>query len=89
VFASPAAGSMARGAVYVFESRGNTWERRRVVKPEATPQSGTSVFDFGVALSLGDKGKTLVVGQPNESTLVPHPGDPESTGENSGAVWIY
>ena len=46
---------------------------------------------FGSALSLGDSGKTLIVGQKNESTFVLNPDSLplNPTGVNSGAVWIY
>jgi len=81
VFSPPlSAGTAVRGAVYVFERHGSAWITRRVVKPkvESSP-SPYSPWNFGDTLSLGDNGKTLVVGQPNESTA----------GRDAGAVWIY
>jgi hypothetical protein len=65
------------------------------VKPNHAPPGVFGTDDpregFGSALSLGDSGKTLIVGQPNESTFVLNPDSlqPNPTGVNSGAVWIY
>ena len=83
------------GAVYIFQRHGTSWSLRRLVKPNHAPPDVFGTDDpregFGSALSLGDSGKTLIVGQKNESTFVLNPDSLplNPTGVNSGAVWIY
>ena len=91
VLAPPlAAGGSPLGAVYLFERNTAGWKARNVVKPSYLPGRGKGA-GFGAAVSFGDAGRTLVIGQPGESTYVPNPGNEqdEPGGGASGALWIY
>ena len=95
VLSAPFAGASTnlRGAVYVYERSGTSWRLRRLVKPNSTPGVfNVNTYDgFGAALSLGDNGRTLIVGHGNESSYVSNSASqqPTKSGANSGAVWLY
>jgi hypothetical protein len=94
VYSPPlAAGGRPVGVVYVMEhlSSGG-WRLRRLVKPNYTPGSNDGpVSGFGRSVALAQRGKTLAVGHPGESTHVANPDDDQEnpTGTESGAVWLY
>jgi hypothetical protein len=85
-----AAGGPPIGAVYLCERINGGWRVRNVVKPDYQPGRGKGPA-FGAAVSFGDAGRTLVIGQPGESTYVPNPNNYQDgpNGVASGALWIY
>jgi len=84
---TPAAGSTATGAVYIFRRNGDAWPRQSVIKPNYLQGSQT----FGAVLSLSESGSTLAIGQPLEnSDAVGIDGAWNNTRRSqSGAVWLY
>ena len=84
------AGTVATGAVYVFQRQGNSFSLRRVLKPHVISASKTG---FGAAVSFGDYhgGKTLAVGDPSDSSWASGiGGDRDNTSlPSAGAVWLY
>ena len=77
------------GAVYLFERAGAGFRLRRHVGPEAAfDASAEGVFG---APSLGDNGKTMVIGEPLEDFSASGIGAFHYTPqlEGSGAAWLY
>ena len=85
-----AAGTVATGAVYVFQRQGNSWSLRKVLKPHSATAPATG---FGTAIAFGEwlSGKTLVVGDPSENSGAPGiDGNRDDTSlPSAGAVWLY
>jgi hypothetical protein len=70
-----APGTKATGAVNIYEKRTSGWNLRRVVKP-GRAGAGYETGTFGRSIAFGDKGRTLVVGQP-------------AANNNAGVAWLY
>jgi len=63
------------GAAYIFTRTGATWTEEAYIKASNAGSSD----DFGTSIALSDDGDTLAVGAPDEDT----------SGSNSGAVYIF
>ena len=66
-------GTVPTGAAYIYDRRGTGWGLRRVLKPNDPAPAGT---DFAVSMAFGNKGRTLLVGEPGSEG-------------NSGTFWMY
>ncbi|HET7809590.1 MAG TPA: hypothetical protein VFL16_03365 [Steroidobacteraceae bacterium] len=75
------------GAVYVYEFPASGPRLRRVVKPNVAAAWTMEGMDF----SLANDGKTLVIGQPNESSKATgiDGNRYDSSASRSGAAWLY
>lgn len=77
---------VASGSAYVFERNSRQWALRRILRPGNT----ASQF-FGISVALGDNGRILAVGAPEEpSAAIGINDDPTDTSEpDRGAAWLY
>lgn len=78
------------GAAYIFTRSGTRWTQEAYLKPMAIGDSQEGDrFGHSVAVSNG----TVVVGAPHEDSSTTGvntvPGDSASTGQDSGAVYVY
>ena len=76
----------SNGTVFVYERRSAGWHFRSLVKPATDPSQR-----FGWAVALGDNGRILAVGAPEDPSAASGiDGDPTgSAALHRGAVWLY
>ncbi|HLA70214.1 MAG TPA: hypothetical protein VK624_01810 [Steroidobacteraceae bacterium] len=78
-----------RGAVYLFERRGETYALRRHVGVSTVPSATTKPTVSNVAFA--DNGRAMVVGEPSNRSNGTGPGDGryDQSLNSAGAFWLY
>jgi hypothetical protein len=86
VYPPSVSGDTATGTVLVYELKTNGWTLRRLINP-----GSENVQSFGLAVALGDNGRLLAVGAPEDpSAATGIDGDrDDSSAPGRGAVWLY
>jgi hypothetical protein len=78
-----------RGAVYLFERRGETYALRRHIG--VSNVSSTTITPTLSNVGFANNGKTMVVGEPANPSNGTGPGDGryDQSLSNAGAFWLY
>ncbi|HTU67777.1 MAG TPA: hypothetical protein VMF52_17640 [Steroidobacteraceae bacterium] len=86
VYPPYATAATATGTVVVYERKASGWSVRRLIKP-----AGANPQWFGFDVALGDNGRALMVGSPEDSSAASGiNGDPnDSSAPIRGAAWLY
>jgi hypothetical protein len=78
-----------RGAVYLFERRGETYALRRHIGVSTVPSTTSTPTISNVGLA--DNGRAMVVGEPSNRSNGTGPGDGryDQSLDSAGAFWLY